>query len=27
LITTYGLTHNEYYGDFVRVVTLDDLFK
>ncbi len=27
LITTYGLTHNEYYGDFVSVVTLDDLFK
>lgn len=26
LITTYGLTHNEYYGDFVRVATLDDLY-
>ena len=26
LITTYGLVHNEYSGDFVHVVTLDDLF-
>lgn len=27
LITTYGLKHNEYYSDFTRVVTLDDLFQ
>ena len=27
LITTYGLKHNEYYGDFIRIVTMDDLFK
>ena len=27
LITTYGLRRNEYYGDFVRIVTMDDLFK
>ena len=26
LITTYGLTYNEYSGDFVSVITLDDLF-
>ena len=26
LITTYGLKHNEYYGDFVNAITLDDLF-
>ena len=26
LITTYGLRHNEYYGDFVNAITLDDLF-
>lgn len=26
LITTYGLTYNEYSGDFINVVTLDDLF-
>ena len=26
LITTYGLKHNEYYGDFINVITLDDLF-
>jgi len=27
LITTYGLTYNEYSGDFQQVVTLEDLFK
>ena len=27
LITTYGLTYNEYSGSFQRVVTLDDLFQ
>ncbi len=27
LITTYGLEYNEYSGDFVKVLTLDDLFK
>lgn len=27
LITTYGLTHNEYSGDFINVVTMDDLFS
>lgn len=27
LITTYGLKHNEYFGDFVNIVTLDDLFE
>lgn len=27
LITTYGLTYNEYSGDFQQVITLDDLFK
>ena len=26
LITTYGLTHNEYSSDFISVVTLGDLF-
>ncbi len=26
LITTYGLTRNEYSGDFQQVITLDDLF-
>ena len=26
LITTYGLKYNEYSGDFVRVITMDDLF-
>lgn len=26
LITTYGLKHNEYYSDFINIVTLDDLF-
>lgn len=26
LITTYGLKHNEYYGDFIRTVTMEDLF-
>ena len=27
LITSYGLKHNEYFGDFVNIVTLDDLFE
>lgn len=27
LVTTYGLTYNEYSGDFVNVITMDDLFK
>ncbi|MBP5420437.1 MAG: ATP-binding protein [Bacteroidales bacterium] len=27
LITTYGLTYNEYSSDFVATITLDDLFK
>ena len=27
LITTYGLKHNEYYSDFTRIVTMDDLFQ
>ena len=27
LITTYGLTYNEYAGDFIHTITLDDLFK
>lgn len=27
LITTYGLTYNEYSGDFVNTITLSDLFK
>ncbi|MBQ9881048.1 MAG: hypothetical protein IJM42_00315, partial [Synergistes sp.] len=27
LITTYGLKHNEYDGDFINTVTLDDLFS
>ena len=26
LVTTYGLTTNEYYSDFVHVVTLNELF-
>ena len=26
LITTYGLKYNEYSGDFINVVTLEDLF-
>lgn len=27
LVTTFGLKHNEYFGVFNRVVTLDDLFN
>ena len=27
LITTYGVKYNEYSGDFISVVTLDDLFR
>lgn len=27
LITTYGLKYNEYSGDFVNVITMDDLFE
>ena len=27
LVTTYGLTYNEYSGDFVKTITLDDLFE
>ena len=27
LITTFGLTHNEYSGAFTNVIVLDDLFK
>ena len=27
LITTYGLTQNEYSGVFTNVITLDDLFS
>lgn len=27
LITTYGLKQTEYAGDFVRVITMDDLFR
>ncbi len=27
LITTYGVTYNEYSGDFVKVITLKELFK
>ena len=27
LVTTFGLKHNEYFGDFTNVITLDDLFK
>ena len=27
LITTYGLTHNEYSGDFQQVITIDALFR
>ena len=26
LITTFGLKYNEYSGDFVRVVNMNDLF-
>ena len=26
LITTYGLSYNEYSGAFQQVITLDDLF-
>lgn len=25
LITTYGLNHNEYYSDFQKIITLDDI--
>ena len=27
LITTFGLKHVEYFGDFVSTITLDDLFQ
>ena len=27
LITTFGLKHVEYFGDFVNIITLDDLFR
>lgn len=27
LITTFGLRHVEYYGDFVNTITLDELFQ
>ena len=27
LITTYGLTNNEYAGHVQRLITMDDLFK
>ena len=27
LITTYGLRRNEYFSDFVNVITIDDLFS
>lgn len=27
LVTTYGLTYNEYSGIFQHVITLDDLFR
>ncbi|MBR1938271.1 MAG: ATP-binding protein [Spirochaetales bacterium] len=27
LITTYGLTYNEYSGDFINTITMEDLFK
>ena len=27
LITTFGLTYNEYSGVFQKVVTIEDLFK
>jgi hypothetical protein len=27
LITTYGLTYNEYSGTFVHTLTLDELFQ
>ena len=26
LITTYGLKHNLYHGDFIHTITLDELF-
>jgi len=26
LITTYGLKRNEYSGDFIQVITMEDLF-
>ena len=25
-VTTYGLIQNEYSGDFIKVISLDDLF-
>jgi len=27
LVTTYGLKYNEYSGDFINTVILDDLFE
>ena len=27
LITTFGLNYNEYTGDFIKTITLEDLFK
>ncbi len=27
LITTYGLSYNEYSGDFISTITMEDLFK
>ena len=27
LVTTYGLSYNEYSGSFVHTVVMDDLFK
>ena len=27
LITTFGLKHREYFGDFVNTITMEDLFK
>ena len=27
LITTYGLTYNEYFGQFQKLVTMDALFE
>ena len=27
LVTTFGLTYNQYSGDFTNVVTLKDLFE
>ena len=26
LITTFGLKYNEYSNDFIKVITIDDLF-